>query len=182
MVEDDDQTFYDCCECDGARGCPRNGAGGATCTAGACKKGYAMKRKETVLPVQIQPSQPASAAHAETMPEHMYVAELKKILGERCCEPRKLPPEQRRGGPRRSFYSQQYLVLGTFLENTRDDDDSDAEYEETNEPSMYWVNESDLFHLDRAAVDEKIEERHEKVTADRAAAWPTPKKRSRRRS
>ena len=180
----DEGEDWVCCECDGEQSNPRNGTGGATCTHWKCKKNYAEKRKQAALPVQMQPMQPTGAAvpvDAETMPEYMYVDELKKILGERCCEPRKLPPQQRRGGPRRSFYHQQYLVLGTFMENTGHNDDSDAEYEEIAEPSMYWVEESDLFHLNREMVEEAIEERHEQVKGERAAAWPKPTRKARRR-
>ena len=175
-MADDEDTFYGCCECEGRKGNPRNGLGGATCTHWRCKKDYADKRKQAALPVQIQPAQPAGTLDAETMPESMYVKDLKKILGERCCEPRKLPPKQRRGGPRRNFYRQQYLVLGAFMENTENDDDSDAEYESTDEPNMYWVDEADLFHLERQTVEDAIEERNENVRRDRAAAWPKPKK------
>ena len=68
------------------------------------------------------------------------------------------------------------------MENTGNDDDSDAEYEETAEPSTYWVNESDLFHINRETVDNAIEERHAQVKADRAAAWPQPRRKARRSS
>ena len=56
----------------------------------------------------------APPSFMEMMPEGTWLQELDEILGERCCELRKLSHKKRKNGPG-SLYQQQYLVRGKFL-------------------------------------------------------------------
>jgi hypothetical protein len=85
----------------------------------------------------------------------MWVHELKAILGERCCRPSKLSKKRRRSGPRDS-YEQEFLVLGTFLEDDGDEEDEDDE--DVPEPGMFWVTQNELLQtISKADVKKALQ-------------------------
>ena len=128
-------TFKGCVICSGKRGQPRNGQGGQTCSASQCKGAYKGQRA-------LQPSAGVvvDVEAADKMPSGMWVHEIEEILGEKCCDPRKLSKKKRKGGPG-SDYHQQFLVRGTFLE---DDGGEDSDEDDTPEPNTLWVDQADL--------------------------------------
>ena len=94
------------------------------------------------------------------MPEGTWVQELDEILGERCCELRRLSHKKRKNGPG-TLYQQQYLVRGKFLE---EDGDQDDDADDSPEPNTYWVNEVDLLEtIAKEDVEAALVERHEHV-------------------
>ena len=158
--------FKGCVECSGARKRPRNGDGGATCSAAQCKKAYKQRRS---APQTAQDSEdPASLdtiqrSAGDMLPAGKWVHEIEEILGERCCEPSQLTYKQRKNGPG-SAYVQQYLVRGTFLEEDGDDDDDD---DETPEPNTYWVLAVDLSETILARdIKVALRQRFERVIGD----------------
>lgn len=171
------EVFSDCTVCQGSSGRPRNGTGGRTCTANKCKNQYkALRHGGSEQVEQVQSPATVQINH-EQMPDNMQVEEMNKILGERCCRPSKLAPKRRRSGPG-SAYEQEYLILGTFIENDEGDDEDDED-EIVPEPNTYWVAEADLLEtIDPADVKKLLIERHKEVLEQIEAAC----KRRRRRS
>ena len=157
-------AFKGCIICKGSSGRARNGAGGKTCTAHTCKTAY--KERRAALAGgdagynTIEDEK--AAAFDEVMPEGTWVQELDEILGERCCELRKLSHKKRKNGPGTgSFYQQQYLVRGKFLEEDGDEDD---EEDDSPEPNTYWVNEVDLIEtIAKKDINAALVTRHEHV-------------------
>ena len=90
--------------------------------------------------------------------------ELKAILGERCCKPSKLSNKRRRCGPRDS-YLQEFLVLGTFLEDDGDEaDEDDDDDEDVPLAGMYWVTQDDMYQtIEPADVKAAVEKRQQEV-------------------
>ena len=176
-------VFRDCVICKGDRHRPRNGKGGNTCSASQCKKSYQAQRE---MQQQLGGNElPSVASFNELLPENKTVRELNQILGERCCEPHKLSPKKRRGGPG-SSYCQQFLVRGNFLESgppeaeEEDDDVESDDYEETLEPGMYWVDADTLVGaLGPEPVKVALMERQKRVLGDLEAACTAARKQAR---
>ena len=61
------RVFYGCVKCGGKKGCPRNGKGGATCSAAACKKARAEEGESDALP-SMEGISPDIMALGEMMP------------------------------------------------------------------------------------------------------------------
>ena len=102
----------------------------------------------------------APPSFMEMMPEGTWLQELDEILGERCCELRKLSHKKRKNGPG-SLYQQQYLVRGKFLEEDADDNDDD---DDSPEPNTYWVNQVHLIEtIAIADIKAALVTRHEHV-------------------
>ena len=155
------RTFNGCVICSGKKGQPRNGKRGKTCSANSCKREYRDQRAE-------QPTMGLGDAvqqpDADKMPDGMWVHEITEILGERCCEPRKLSKKKRKCGPGSAF-EQEFLVRGTFLEDDGEQDSDDED--DTPEPNTFWVTKVDL--LDTIAVSDvkaALTERHNAVIED----------------
>ncbi len=149
------RVWSGCCFCYGKEGCPRNGAGGATCTSNKCKAKYARQRAD--------PS-PAGAADqvadAEELPDGMSVNDVTEILGERCCKLHELSIKKCKNGPG-SSYQQQFLVRGSFC---REDDSEEEVEDEHPEPGSYWVDQAVL--VEGVGVDEVrrvVKERQDRV-------------------
>ena len=138
--DDDAEVFAACYVCSGAKNCPRNGRGGATCSASSCKAQHAARKGQQVA--EVQPQLFAHQIVAEELPSDMQVHELTEILGERCCRPAKLSQKRRRSGPRSSAV-QEYLVRGTFIESNPEDGDESGD-EDVPEANTYWVTQDDL--------------------------------------
>ena len=86
----------------------RNGTGGNTCTANACKIEYKEQRANRSTE---QDGAAGALSTSEKMPDGMSVHEVHEILGERCCEQYKLTKKKRKNGPGNS-YCQEFLVRG----------------------------------------------------------------------
>ena len=106
-------VFMGCVECSGAKGCPRNGRRGATCSAAKCKADYAAGRRPDAAVVRGMDI--AAPAFNEMMPSGTWIQELDEILGERCCVLAQLTKKKRKNGPG-TAYAQQYLCRGKYLE------------------------------------------------------------------
>ena len=103
-------VFKGCVVCKGRKRRMRNGTGGNTCTANACKIEYKEQRANRSTE---QDGAAGDLSTSEKMPDGMSVHELHEILGERCCEQYKLTHKKRKNGPGNS-YCQEFLVRGTF--------------------------------------------------------------------
>ena len=89
---------YECVVCSGDQGRPRNGEGGQTCSAKACKDEYARRRKAAKLL-----GDSAAADGDEVMPRGMWVHTIKELLGERCCKPSMKDRKKRKNGPGNAY-------------------------------------------------------------------------------
>ena len=155
------QVFYGCVKCGGKKGCPRNGKGGVTCSASACKRARAEEGESDALPSTEGISM--DMAQCEMMPPDKWIQELEEILGERCCELRTLSHKKRKNGPGTS-YCQQFLVRGKFLEDDGDDNDDEDTCAEWN---TYWIKAVDLEEtIAKADIKEALVARHERVLGD----------------
>ena len=154
-------VFMGCVECSGAKGCPRNGRRGATCSAAKCKADYAAGRRPDAAVVRgIDIEAPA---FNEMMPSGTWIQELDEILGERCCVLAQLTKKKRKNGPG-TAYAQQYLCRGKYLEEDGDEDDDD---DDAPEPNTYWIDEADLLEtIAKDDVKAALVARHERVLAD----------------
>ena len=92
-------SFKGCVICKGSSGRTRNGAGGRTCRASTCKAAYKERRARAGGDAGYTALEDMAAAFDEMMPEGTWLQELDEILGERCCELRKLSHKKRKNGP-----------------------------------------------------------------------------------
>lgn len=152
-------VFHDCSECGGTHKCPRNGRGGATCTASQCKAAYKAKNQELNSTVGLGDIAP-QVVH-EMMPPGKWLQDLEEILGERCCQPHQLSSKNRKNGPG-SQYHQQFLVRGQFLEDGGGDGD-DSEPDECPEWNTYWMDAVDLETIAKEDLKAALVARHERV-------------------
>ena len=154
-------VFRDCVECGGAKGCPRNGRGGRTCSSNECKDNYRKKRKDVDSAPTVGLGDAEPQATFEMMPSGKWIQDLEEILGERCCQLRQLSQKKRKNGPG-SMYNQQFLVRGKFLEEDGDEDDSDAD--DCPEWNTYWMDAVDLLAtIAKTDVKAALVARHARV-------------------
>ena len=160
--------FTLCVECHGGKGCPRNGAGGLTCSSHVCKE--KLKNRRAALAIEGLPLDAAAPhGHGDTLPDGMTVNEIKEILGERCCIPNGMRKKRRKNGPAGRSRKQQFLVRGSFLEAGHGDSDSasDSGSDDEPEPNTFWVDKDNLINdVGLPAVKGALEKRHKAVIAE----------------
>ena len=154
-------VFKDCVICSGKNKKPRNGDGGATCSAYNCKRAYTQRRAQhSTVGLGVVNAPPVT----DRMPKGMWVHEIEEILGERCCEPHMMSKKKRKNGPGNAA-EQEFLVRGNFLEEDSDAEDEDVD--QTPEPNTFWVSKDEL--LETIAVEDvkdALKARHEAVVGD----------------